>query len=340
MNTIDTLRALCHAAGVGGLTDAADTAKALLTPLVDEVWRDTLGSVCGVRRCGKEGAPVLLLEAHLDEIGLIVTGIDDKGFLRFDKCGGVDRRALQAAPVVVWGRSACPGVICTTPPHLAGKDKTLPEIADMAIDVGLSKEEAEAVIAPGDRVSFASNFTALTADRVTGKALDDRAGVAAVLLALEHLQNKPLCMDVLVCFAVQEELGGHGAKAAGFRLHADYAIATDVSFAHTPDARADQCGVLGEGAMLGIAPILDHTFVKRLETLAKTEDIPLQYEVMGGRTGTDADELAVAAGGVRTALLSIPLRYMHTPAEMAVTTDIEAVARLMAAVAEKGADGE
>ncbi|MBQ8752655.1 MAG: M42 family peptidase, partial [Clostridia bacterium] len=108
-------------------------------------------------------------------------------------------------------------------------------------------------------------------------------------------------------------------------------------FAHTPDARADQCGVLGKGAMLGFSPVLDRALTKRLEALAKAHDIPLQYEVMGGRTGTDADMLTVAAGGVRTALLSIPERYMHTPVEVVSTADVEAVAALMAALAEEGA---
>ena len=337
MNTIDTLRALCNAAGVGGLTEAADVAEQLLRPLVDETRRDHRGSVYGVRRCGIENAPTLMLEAHLDEIGLIVTRVDDEGFIHFDKCGGVDRRTLQAAPVTVWGDRPCPGVVCTTPPHLAAKDKELPEIADMAIDVGLSKEEATAVIHPGDRIGFTANFTVLHGDRVSSKALDDRSGVAAVLLALDKLKDRGLKMDVVACFAVQEELGGHGAKVAGFTEKADYAIATDVSFAHTPDARADQCGVLGKGAMLGFSPILDRALTKRLEALAKAHDIPLQYEVMGGRTGTDADMLTVAAGGVRTALLSIPERYMHTPVEVVSAADVEAVAALMAALAEEGA---
>ena len=335
---ITWLEKLCNAVGVGGLTQAADIAADLLAPLTDEVWRDALGNVCAVRRCGKEGAPTLLLEAHIDEIGLIVTSVDDKGFLRFDKCGGVDRRTLQAAPVVVWGEHPCAGVICTTPPHLAGKDKELPELADMAIDVGLSKAEVEAVIRPGDRVSFAVDLTALANGCVSGKALDDRAGVAAILFALSELKDAPLTVDIAVCFAVQEELGCRGAGVAGFALKPDYCIVTDVSFAHTPDARADQCGVLGGGAMLGISPILHRPLTKKLESLARQADIPLQYEVMGGTTGTDADVISIAGGGVRTALLSIPLRYMHTPVELLDIADVKAVGRLMAAAAREGVE--
>ena len=144
MEIIETLRRLSEAAGVGGLTEAADTAEALLRPLTDEVWRDPMGSVCGLRRCARPDAPTLLLEAHLDEIGLIVTGIDERGFLRFDACGGIDARAVQAIPVTVYGKTPCAGVIGTAPPHLAAKDDKLPKLTDMAIDVGMTAEEARA----------------------------------------------------------------------------------------------------------------------------------------------------------------------------------------------------
>ena len=337
MDMLETLRLLSEAAGVGGLSEAADTVQTLLRPLVDEVWQDPMGSVCGLRRCPVPGAPTLLLEAHLDEIGLIVTGIDDKGFLRFDACGGIDRRTIQAIPVVVYGKTPCPGVIGTAPPHLAEKEDKLPPLSDLVIDVGLSAEEAREVIRPGDRVAFAARFADLGGGRVTGKALDDRAGCAAVLAALSRLKTEEPAVNVAVCFSVQEELGGFGAAVAGFRMTPDAAIATDVSFALTPDARPEQCGVLGKGAMLGISPVLDHALTARLEQLAQEDAIPIQFEVMGGKTGTDADDLSVAAGGIRTALLSIPLRYMHTPVELVDTADIEAVAALMAAAARKGA---
>ena len=337
MEIIETLRRLSEAAGVGGLTEAADAAEALLRPLTDEVWRDPMGSVCGLRRCARPDAPTLLLEAHLDEIGLIVTGIDERGFLRFDACGGIDARAVQAIPVTVYGKTPCAGVIGTAPPHLAAKDDKLPKLTDMAIDVGMTAEEARACIRPGDRVSFATRFADLGGGRVMGKALDDRAGCAAVLAALDRLRGEETAVNVAVCFSVQEELGGFGAAVAGFRLKPDLAIATDVSFALTPDASKAECGELGKGAMLGISPVLDHALTERLRHLAEEDHIAFQYEVMGGRTGTDADNLSIAAGGIPTALLSLPLRYMHTPVELADTADIEAVAALMAAAARKGA---
>ena len=336
MKTTEWLKTLSDAAGVGGETGATQAAADLLRPLVDEVKIDTMGSVLGYRRCENPNAPTLMLEAHLDEIGLIVTGIDDKGFLQVAKCGGVDPRSLQAQPVVVFGKQPVRGMICTTPPHLAGDDKDLPDLSEMAVDVGLSKEEAEKLIAAGDRIGFAPNFAVLANDRVSGKSLDDRAGCVSVLGALALLKDKPLAVNVIACLAVQEELGGYGAKAAAFENTPDYCICTDVSFGLTHDAPAHECGELGKGAMLGISPILDRAFTKRLQALAAAENIPVQMEVVGGRTGTDADGMTTAHGGIRTALLSIPLRYMHTPAETLATADVEAVARLMAAAAEKG----
>ncbi len=339
MKTTEWLKILSDAAGVGGETGATQAAADLLRPLVDEVKIDTMGSVLGYRRCADPNAPTLMLEAHLDEIGLIVTGIDDKGFLQVAKCGGVDPRSLQAQPVVVFGKQPVRGMICTTPPHLAGDDKELPDLSDTAVDVGMSKEEAEKLIAAGDRIGFAPNFAVLQNDRVSGKSLDDRAGCAAVLLALDLLKDKPLAVNLIACLAVQEELGGYGAKAAAFETAPDYCVCTDVSFGLTHDAPAHECGELGKGAMLGIGPVLDRAFTLRLKALAVDGDIPVQTEVLGGRTGTDADGMTTAHGGIRTTLLSIPLRYMHTPAELLATADVEAVARLMAAAAEKGVVG-
>lgn len=336
MKTTEWLKMLSDAAGVGGETGVTEVAANLMRPLVDEVKIDTMGSVCGFRRAANPNAPTLMLEAHLDEIGLIVTGVDDKGFLQVAKCGGVDPRSLQAQPVVVFGKQPVRGMICTTPPHLAGEDKELPDLSDTAVDVGLGKEEAEKLISAGDRIGFAPNFAVLQNDRVSGKSLDDRAGCAAVLLALDLLKDKPLAVNLIACLAVQEELGGYGAKAATFETAPDYAICTDVSFGLTHDAPPQECGELGKGAMLGIGPILDRAFTLRLKALAADGDIPVQTEVLGGKTGTDADGMTTAHGGVRTTLLSIPLRYMHTPAELLATADVEAVARLMAAAAEKG----
>lgn len=335
MKTI--IRSLCEAAGVGGYPSAAQCLKDLITPLTDEIRTDALGSVLAIRRCGKENAPLLMLEAHLDEIGFIVTDVDDRGFIHVAAVGGIDRRVLAATEVTVLceEKPLC-GVFCSTPPHLASGDDKLKELDEMGIDVGLPAEEVKRLVPKGTRVSFRAHFTQLGEHTVCAKALDDRIGCAAVVQALKKLQGAELTCDVAALFAVQEEIGGAGAAVASFALSPDAAIATDVSFAATPDAPAHKCGKLGEGPMLGIAPGLDLALIDRLKAIAADNEVPLQYEVMGATTGTDADGITETRTGVRTALLSIPQRYMHTPIEVVDVRDADAVATLMAELAKEG----
>ena len=158
----------------------------------------------------------------------------------------------------------------------------------------------------------------------------------AVLWAVDALAGEPLPVDVAVCFAVQEELGTRGAASGAFMLQPDAALAVDVSFALTPDANPRECGKLGEGPMIGIAPGLDAAYSRRLAALAEAQQIPFQREVMGARTGTDADEISTTAHGVRTVLVSIPQRYMHTPVELVDMRDVENTGRLMAAFVREG----
>ena len=331
------IKDLCAAAGVGGVGDIADCIRRYAAKYTHEAYTDTLGSVIAVRRCGKDNAPLLLLEAHMDEIGFIVTHVDDRGFIHVSNCGGIDRRVLAAAEVTVLTEPPLNGVFCSTPPHLSHGDEKIKAIEDMGIDVGLPAETVKTCVPKGTRVMFRADFKELGAHLVCAKALDDRIGCAAVIRALELLKDEDLSCDVAALFAVQEEIGGAGASVASFALHPQAAIATDVSFATTPDSPSHKCGKLGEGPMLGIAPGLDHTMTEQLKTLAKRHEIPLQYEVMGGDTGTDADGIAYAKDGVPTALLSIPQRYMHMPVEVIDVRDADYIARLMAYMAKEGA---
>lgn len=330
------LKELCLAMGVGGTDGAAKLLAEKLADYVPTVHTDALGSVWGIHPAADFKAPTLLLEAHLDEIGLIVTGITDKGFLRVSACGGVDTRVLATQRVRVLCDPPISGVFCSTPPHLSSGDEKLLTAEERGIDVGLPVEEVKARIPVGTRVAFAPRFDRLLGDRVCSKALDDRAGCAAILRALELLKGKSLPCHVAVLFCTQEELGIRAARPATFRLQPDAAIAVDVSFARTPDAAGCKCGELGGGVMLGISPILDSEMTEQLRALARKYEIPMQLEVMSGKTGTDADGISLAREGVPTTLLSIPLRYMHTPNEVAALSDIEAVAALMAAFAEEG----
>lgn len=327
------LQILCTAEGVGGQTAITNAVVELLKPLVDEVEVDAMGSVLGVRHANREDAPTLMLEAHLDEIGFLVTHIDDNGFVYTAPAGGIDKRVITAQPVIVFGDQPYYGVFCSTPPHLS-KDGELLDVSKCGIDIGLSGEEAKKAIPLGSRVSYAPHFTELNEHVVSAKALDDRAGIAAILHCLRQVEGKNV--NIAVAFCVQEELGCRGVTPAANRLKPTAAIVTDVSFALTPDADPRKCGKLGKGVMIGISPILNTPMTDRLFELAKAKEIPYQYEVMGGSTGTDADRVTVSLMGVPTALLSIPQRYMHTPVETVDVRDIATVGDLMAAYITEG----
>ncbi len=332
----ELLKELCAAPGVNGVGDVGHLVAERLSAFVPEVHTDCLGNVWGVLPSADENAPTLLLEAHLDEIGFVVTGVSEDGFLRVSNCGGIDPRTLSAAKVVVLCDPPLNGVFCSIPPHLAAGDGKAKPIEECGIDVGLSGEEAKERIAVGTPVMFAPHFDELLQDRVSAKALDDRSGVAAVLRAVELLSDKALPCHVAALFSMQEEVGLRGAAPATFAICPDAAVITDVSFAYSPGCDKARCGKLGEGAMLGVSPILDEQLTDALCRLAKAQEIPFQYEVMGGTTGTDADKISLVREGVPTALLSIPLKYMHTPVEVAALSDIESVAKLMAALALSG----
>ena len=332
------LEALCSAKGVSGAENtAAKTASEMLGRFMS-VSIDALGSVMG-RKEGK--GPHILLDAHIDQIGLVVTAIDEDGFLKFSKCGGADRRVLSAAEVTVHGKKDVFGVVTSTPPHLAKPEdatKALP-FEEMAIDIGLPKEEAEKIVSLGDRVTFNGGYLQLLGNRVSSPSVDDRAGVVSILRCLEILEEKGVDCNLTVVFSAQEETGGSGAQAASFAAQADEAIAVDVSFASAPSVSSEKYASLGKGTMIGIAPALDYKISKTLEAIAKRESIPFQYEVMGGRTGTNCDEIQVSGKGVRTALLSVPLRNMHTACEVCDLEDIESTAKLMAEyIAERSAE--
>lgn len=333
---INDLRALCTAAGVAGQEEIIRTTIALLTPLTDECYVDTMGSVLGVLRGHGDDLPTIMLEAHLDEIGFLVTHIDDGGFVHVAKAGSPDPRVLTAQDMVVYGNKPYFGVFCSIPPHLSKDEKELPELSERGIDVGLSAEEARAHIPLGSRVGFAPSFSPVNEFNFTGKSMDDRAGMAAILHALRQLHGEKLPCHVAVAFCVQEEIGCRGASPAVQRLKPDAAIATDVSFAFTPDSTPHECGKMGEGAMVGISPILNRAMTDKLFTLSQELSIPTQTEVMAGRTGTDADAITITGTGVPTALISIPLRYMHTPVEMLDVRDVAAVGDLMAAFVRAG----
>lgn len=325
MNTTELLKKLTSAVGVSGMENNVSALLADMLKQYGEVTVDDMNNVV----CTFGKSKHFLLDAHLDEIGFIVKSITDDGFIKVDKCGGIDERMLLASEVSVWGKKEVRGVISNLPPHLQKSgEKKPPKIDEIAIDVGMTKAEAEKVISLGDRVTFKRNFNELVGTQVCSNVLDDRSGVASILLAVEKL--KDVDAKITVCFSSQEEVGTRGAKTVAYGKDVDEAIVVDVSFGYTPMCKKSDCGEIGKGVMIGVAPILDSAMSHKMQEIAKAKNIPYQIEVMGGgHTGTNADVITINQRGIKTSLLSIPEKYMHSPIEIVDTKDVEATADLI-----------
>ena len=330
MDLEKSIMSLADARGVSGdETNAAELALSMLKGHTDDCFIKN-GNVIGSLGC-KGAKPNILLDAHIDQIGFTVTHITDDGFLKIAGCGGIDRRLLLAQQVTVLGSKPLDGVICAIPPHLETDESKVPEMEDICVDVGLTKAQAEEMISLGDKIVFSSRCEKLQGDRITGAALDDRCGVAAILRALELVKDKALQCELSVMFSTQEEVGERGAKIGAFDIEPDIAIAVDVSFALTSDDSELKCGKMGEGCMIGFSPVLDRELSQRLKAVAEKNNLPYQIEVMSGTTGTNADRFSVNKSGVKAATLSIPMKYMHTPVEVISLSDVENTAQLIAA---------
>jgi len=304
---------------------------------VDETYTDAMGNLVAIRRCGIPGAKKLVLDAHMDEIGFIVTG-QDKGFLRFANLGGIDPRMLPAREVKILAKSGpIYGIIDTLPPHVlsAGDmDKTV-AAEKLFIDAGLTEEEAEELAPAGTPVVFSGGCEALGTNMLCGKALDDRACVAIIIEVMERLKDKALEYDVCCLISTQEELGLRGATSGAFGIEPDMAIAIDVCHAWTPDAKKDKTVPIGKGAVVALGPNMNREFTNAIIETAKSKEIPYQVEVIPGRSGTDAWAIQVSRAGVCTALISLPVKYMHTPVEAMNLADAEAIVSLITAYLQK-----
>lgn len=321
----------CSADGVTGFEGpAAAVAKQLLEPYCDRVELDRCGSVLGWRSCGKPHAKTVLLDAHIDQIGFMVTDVLDGGFLRFTQVGGIDPRMLLGTEVMILTEQPLYGVVACMPPHLlkAGEENKAVPMHEMLIDTGML--DAAERIGIGTPIVFAQPPYELTKGQLTGKCLDDRAGFVAIVETMRKLQDKSLDVDIVVCGSVHEETDSLGARTAAFRVQPDCGIAVDVSHAKTPDSGSDDAFDFGGGALIGMGPNMHRGLTQQLLRTARACEIPHQIEVMEGNTGTNAWEMQVVRSGIAMGLLSIPLKYMHTPIETIQLSDIDAVSELMA----------
>jgi len=342
MALVETLEKLSNACGVAGREEEVRSLmKKFMKPYVDEVKEDKLGNVIGVKE-GKKDAPRVMLAGHMDEIGLLVKTISKEGFLQFTKIGGIDDRILLGQNVKVYtDKGPLHGIIGSKPPHIQKEDERKRVITydELFIDIGAESQEAakKMGVRIGDSVGFDIKFAKIGKDIAIGKAFDDRVGCAVIVEAM-RLLGKTEC-TVFAVGTVQEEVGCRGATTSAFGLCPDIGIALDVTIAgDVPGVKEFEAPIkMRKGPSLTVADygLITHPKVLRLLIDAAEESkIPYQLET-GLPGGTDAGRISLTREGVPSGVISIPTRYIHSPASMLSLEDTENVVKLTVAAIKK-----
>jgi len=304
----------------------------------DDTYSDAHGNCVAVANRG--GSPRIMLAAHADEIAMTVNFITDSGFIHVRRAGGINPAITRAQRAVVHARGGpVPGVFGSVAPHLTrGEDKKEePKIHDLFLDIGVeSREEALKLVRIGDPVTLADRFERLRGDLAVARAFDNRIGTWAVAETLRRLQSEKGKYAAEVCAVsnIQEEVGLLGARQIAYSLNPDVAVVVDVTHAtDIPTVDKRQHGDI----KLGAGPTLTHggcnhvEVVARLESCAAERGIPLQHEAMSSSSGTDTDVIFWTRGGIPSALVSLPNRYMHSPVEVVSLKDLDQIPDLLAA---------
>ena len=334
MNLSDFLLELLRQPGVSGAeAQARDFLASWWQPLADELLVSPIGTLTAWRR-GTAPPPRqrILFAAHLDTIGMMVSQVEGE-FLHIAPIGGLDPRVLPGQPVTVWAKDApLPGLLVAPPDRLLppeNRGKPVP-LSHLLIDLGLTARQVARRVHIGDRVTFAQPPQMFGQETIVGPGLDNRASIAALTLALEALQGRTHTWDAYFAATVQEEENLGGAKTIAYELRPHVAVAVDVSFATGPGVSEDKGVPLGEGVLLGFGPNIHPKVHQAMKAVADRLEIPYTIDYLPTHSGTDAMALQIAAAGAATMVLSIPLRYMHTPVEMVSLKDIRRAGRLLA----------
>jgi len=294
------------------------------------------------------GDPSILFAGHMDELGLIITYINDKGFVYFDTLGGHDKSMISGRRVSILTKNGVvKGVTGKRAIHLMTPEdrKKVPDTHEIWIDLGVkNKEEAEALVRIGDSAVYDQSFELVRGSVGVARAFDDKAGAYAVMEAVSRLtKESQLAAKVTAAATTQEEIGTRGAMTAAFSENPDFAIAVDVGHAtDSPDCDPRKYGQFkqGGGPIICRGPNINPVIFETIVAAAEANDIPYQLEADPRPTGTDARAIQVAQAGIATGLLSIPLRYMHTPSEMVDLEDIEHTVQLLVAVSKSLKKGD
>ncbi len=334
--SLDFLKKLLSTPSPSGYeSEIQKVCKAYAKPFVDDIYKDVHGNQYHVRN---KTAPIrVMLAGHIDEIGLMVNTIDEKGFIGFVPIGGVDTAVLGAQRVVVHGEHGpVKGVIGRKAIHLtpeSDRNKAL-EMHQMWVDIGAkNKKDAQKVVAIGDPITIDAGYLELRDGKVVARAFDDRIGAFVCLEVMRLIAKRSLNVAVYCVTTVQEEIGLRGAITSAYGCHPHAGVAVDVGWATDhPKGDGERYGQVGIGAgpILDRGPNINPVVYKGLVAAAKKLRIRVQHMAAPRGTGTDANAMQLSRGGVATALVGIPNRYMHTPVELVSLKDVENAAKLIA----------
>jgi endoglucanase len=346
---MELLRKLCETPGISGYEERIQKViKEELEKVTDEVKIDKLGNIIGIKKTkkitGNSLPKKVMLAAHMDEIGFMISFIDKDGFLRFAPVGGFDPRTLIAQRVVVHGVKDIGGVIGSKPIHILEEEekKKATKIKDLFIDVGLKKDEVSKIVKPGDFVTLDRDFKELNDKIITAKAFDDRVGVYVMIEALKRI--KDCYVDIYAVATVQEEVGVRGATVSSFSVEPDVGIALDVTIASDfPGTKEEEMvTILGGGTAISLMDshtISNKKLVDFLRKIAEENKIKYQTDILLGG-GTDAGAIQRSKSGVPVCTVSIPTRYVHSVVEMCHKEDIESSIKLICKFLEKAHQGD
>lgn len=334
METVDLMKLLCETDSPSGREDWLYDVIEEPFSAFGEVRSDNMNNII-IHKAGKCKEKIMLM-AHSDEVFLMISEILGNGFVRF-KGTGIDAKSLVSQEVVIHGKEDVCGIIGIKPPHLMSDEerKNAVKSDELLIDTGLSDEKLKSVINIGDYVTLKRKLHKLQNNNVACKAADDRAGIAAMYVCAQELNNVNHDADVYLVCSCQEEAGHRGAKMASYEINPDIGVAIDTTFDGGQLGDKDRENKLGGGPVICVGPNVHPKLRKRLTELACEYNIPYQIEVEPGNTGTDAWDIQVSREGIASLLISIPIKYMHTSVEVVNIDDIKNTGRLLAKFIEK-----
>jgi len=325
------IEALCSLMSVSGFEKrSTDTLCGRFGGDFDEIRTDAVGNHLLIKKCARDSAPMILIDAHFDEIGMMVTEICDNGFLRFTNIGGISLAILQAADVVIYGSEVIRGVITSTPPHLrSGDGDKLTDITELLIDTGYDKEALEKICPVGTPVGFAPVYSQLSGSRMAGKSFDDKACAAVLAAAIADTPKNDLAGDVCLMLSSFEETSRLGGIAPAVHdLKPDYAMIVDVNLGTVPDVPKCETVPLGGGISISLSAATHRGLSLMTEDICKAKEIAHTMIAAPSSTGTNAPTVNLSGGGIPVVDVGLPLKNMHTYNEVIDLCDCRALYRL------------